>query len=107
MRFLLLGPRAVREGLAAIRRHDGRRCCSTSPRVDRAARRCAVRLCRPRRPVHLLDARNLLRPRELQPLPLLGVPGWWPDNEAKRSTTTAITSARAARPPPRQKAAAG
>jgi len=33
--------------------------------------------------VHLLDARNLLRPRELQPLPLLGVPGWWPDNEAE------------------------
>jgi len=33
--------------------------------------------------VHLLDASHLLRPRELQPLPLLGVPGWWPDNEAE------------------------
>ncbi|WP_458735073.1 DUF3025 domain-containing protein [Zobellella taiwanensis] len=29
-----------------------------------------------------LDARALFdRPRPLRPLPLLGIPGWWPDNE--------------------------
>lgn len=28
--------------------------------------------------LHLLDPRNMLRPRALQPLPVLGVPGWWP-----------------------------
>ena len=33
--------------------------------------------------VHLLDGRKLVGPRELQPLPVLGVPGWWPDNEAE------------------------
>ena len=27
--------------------------------------------------LHLLDPRNMLRPRALQPLPVLGVPGWW------------------------------
>jgi hypothetical protein len=27
------------------------------------------------------DARNLTRGRSLAPLPVLGVPGWWPQNE--------------------------
>ena len=31
--------------------------------------------------LHLLDPRNMLRPRVLQPLPVLGVPGWWPGAE--------------------------
>ena len=31
--------------------------------------------------LHLLDPRNMLRPRALQPLPVLGVPGWWPGAE--------------------------
>lgn len=29
----------------------------------------------------LADDTWLVRPRELWPLPLLGIPGWWPDNE--------------------------
>ena len=32
-----------------------------------------------------VDMRRLMsdtaRPRELSPLPVLGIPGWWPDNE--------------------------
>jgi hypothetical protein len=31
--------------------------------------------------LHLWNPDTLLRPRELAPLPVLGVPGWWPDNE--------------------------
>lgn len=31
--------------------------------------------------LHVLDAQRLLQPRELQPVPVLGIPGWWPDNE--------------------------
>lgn len=34
--------------------------------------------------LHLLDPAHLVAPRELQPLPVLGVPGWWPDNEDAR-----------------------
>lgn len=34
--------------------------------------------------LHILDPTHLLAPRELQPLPVLGVPGWWPDNEDAR-----------------------
>lgn len=33
---------------------------------------------------YILDPAHLLSPRELQPLPVLGVPGWWPDNEDAR-----------------------
>jgi hypothetical protein len=31
--------------------------------------------------LHLWNPETLLRPRELAPLPVLGVPGWWPGNE--------------------------
>lgn len=31
--------------------------------------------------LHLWNPERLLRPRELAPLPVLGVPGWWPANE--------------------------
>jgi hypothetical protein len=31
--------------------------------------------------LHVLSPQTLLSPRELAPLPALGVPGWWPDNE--------------------------
>ena len=31
--------------------------------------------------LHVWNPQKLLRPRELAPLPVLGVPGWWPDNE--------------------------
>jgi hypothetical protein len=31
--------------------------------------------------LHLWNPQHLLTPRELWPLPVLGVPGWWPDNE--------------------------
>ncbi len=31
--------------------------------------------------LHLWNPANLLRPRELSPLPVLGVPGWWEGNE--------------------------
>jgi hypothetical protein len=31
--------------------------------------------------LHLWNSQNVLHPRELAPLPVLGVPGWWPDNE--------------------------
>ena len=30
---------------------------------------------------HLHDPETFASPRELAPLPVLGVPGWWPDNE--------------------------
>jgi hypothetical protein len=30
--------------------------------------------------LHVWNPEKLLRPRELSPLPVLGVPGWWPDN---------------------------
>jgi hypothetical protein len=30
--------------------------------------------------LHVWNPQNLLQPRELAPLPVLGVPGWWPDN---------------------------
>jgi hypothetical protein len=32
----------------------------------------------------LWNPENLQRPRELAPLPVLGVPGWWPENENPR-----------------------
>jgi hypothetical protein len=31
--------------------------------------------------LHVWNPEHLLRPRELAPLPVLGVPGWWPANE--------------------------
>ncbi|MCC7548503.1 MAG: DUF3025 domain-containing protein [Burkholderiales bacterium] len=31
--------------------------------------------------LHLLDPGSMQRPRVLQPLPVLGVPGWWPESE--------------------------
>jgi hypothetical protein len=31
--------------------------------------------------LHAWNPQNLLHPREFAPLPVLGVPGWWPDNE--------------------------
>lgn len=34
--------------------------------------------------LHVLDAQRLLQPRELQPVPVLGIPGWWADNEDER-----------------------
>jgi hypothetical protein len=34
--------------------------------------------------LHVLDPERMLRPRELCPLPVLGVPGWWPANEDAR-----------------------
>jgi hypothetical protein len=34
--------------------------------------------------LHLWNPENLQAPRELAPLPVLGVPGWWPENEDGR-----------------------
>ncbi len=34
--------------------------------------------------LHLLDPGSMQRPRVLQPLPVLGVPGWYPENERER-----------------------
>lgn len=31
--------------------------------------------------LYILDPAHLRAPREMHPLPVLGVPGWWPDNE--------------------------
>jgi hypothetical protein len=31
--------------------------------------------------LHVLDPARMLQPAELAPLPVLGVPGWWPENE--------------------------
>lgn len=31
--------------------------------------------------LHILDAMRMTSPKVLQPVPLLGVPGWWPQNE--------------------------
>jgi len=33
--------------------------------------------------LYVLDSARMLQPAELAPLPVLGVPGWWPENEAE------------------------
>lgn len=45
---------------------------SPQARVEEADRRLAA---------HVWDREHLCHGRELAPLPVLGVPGWWPDNE--------------------------
>ena len=34
--------------------------------------------------LHIFDGGRMRTPRVLQPLPLLGVPGWWAENEDER-----------------------